>query len=285
MIRVSKPSMGPDCHWSSPLPCGTPSTTSTMTTMRARFFSASRWAAVAPTFPAPTTATLASIQALSRLQVLIDVQRFHLPQFSVPMMNWNICVSPPLLPRVRLLDDRKARCFSAGAFLPRLSNGFVQYDAHRIRQVQAPDRTAHGNGKAPLRVLLENSKRHALRFASEYEAAIRSIRSVQVVQRCPCGEVKAPASIHGIPKGEPIRVDPQVQTVPIIEPSTTHIRIVDRKAERLDEVERRIGRNAKAGDITGVRWNLGLNERDVECHHPPRVCISRRGSARSDSSW
>src|SRR5215207_6054033 len=194
-------------------------------------------------------------------------------------------MSSLLLARVRFLDDRKARCFPAGAFLPRLSNGFVQYDAHRIREVQAPDRTAHGNCKAPLRVLLENAERHALCFASEYEAAIRPVRSVQVVQRCPGGEVEAPASIHSVPKGEPIRVDPQVQAVPIIESSATHIRIVDRKAERLDEVERRIRRNAEAGDVTGVGWNLGLNERDVESHHPPRVCISRRGSARSDSSW
>ena len=60
--RVSKPSIGPDCHWSSAFPWGTPSTTSIITTVRARFFSASRWAAVAPTLPAPTTATFSSMR-------------------------------------------------------------------------------------------------------------------------------------------------------------------------------------------------------------------------------
>src|SRR2546422_1319775 len=58
MMRVSNPSIGADCHWSSALPCGTPSITSTRTTVRASSFSARRWAAVAPTFPAPTTVIL-----------------------------------------------------------------------------------------------------------------------------------------------------------------------------------------------------------------------------------
>src|SRR6478609_1882190 len=58
MTRESKPSIGADCHWSSPLPCGTPSTTSTITTVRASSFSATRCAVVAPTLPAPTTVIL-----------------------------------------------------------------------------------------------------------------------------------------------------------------------------------------------------------------------------------
>src|SRR5437867_4723924 len=59
-MRVSNPSIGADSHWSSAFPCGTPSITSTRTTVRASSFSASRWAAVAPTLPAPTTVILVS---------------------------------------------------------------------------------------------------------------------------------------------------------------------------------------------------------------------------------
>src|SRR5689334_23395162 len=58
MTRESNPSIGADCHWSSPFPCGTPSTTSTMATVRASSFSATRCAVVAPTLPAPTTVIL-----------------------------------------------------------------------------------------------------------------------------------------------------------------------------------------------------------------------------------
>src|SRR6266446_2596387 len=59
--RESKPSIGADCHWSSALPCGIPSTTSTITTVRASSFSAIRCAVVAPTLPAPTTVILLTI--------------------------------------------------------------------------------------------------------------------------------------------------------------------------------------------------------------------------------
>src|SRR3989454_5314778 len=61
-MRVSNPSIGADSYWSSAFPCGTPSITSTRTTVRASCFSARRWAAVAPTLPAPTTLILLSMQ-------------------------------------------------------------------------------------------------------------------------------------------------------------------------------------------------------------------------------
>src|SRR4051812_42643300 len=64
MILESKPSIGADCHWSSPLPCGIPSITSTITTMLASSFSAMRCAVVAPTLPAPTTVILLTIVGL-----------------------------------------------------------------------------------------------------------------------------------------------------------------------------------------------------------------------------
>ncbi len=52
----SYPSTGPASRRSSPLPCGTPSTTSTITTSASRV-SAIRCTRVAPTWPAPTTVT------------------------------------------------------------------------------------------------------------------------------------------------------------------------------------------------------------------------------------
>src|SRR6476620_12511603 len=61
MTRESKPSIGADCHWSSAFPWGMPSTTSTITTVRASSFSAMRCAVVAPTLPAPTTVILLTI--------------------------------------------------------------------------------------------------------------------------------------------------------------------------------------------------------------------------------
>src|SRR4051794_24609365 len=96
-----------------------------------------------------------------------------------------------LLVRIRILDDRKRQCFSARSFLTGLANRFVQHDAHRVGEVQAPDRTTHRNRKASLRMLLENAERHAFGFAPKYEATIRPIWSVEVAQCCLRGEVEA----------------------------------------------------------------------------------------------
>jgi len=54
---TSKPSIGAACAKSKDLPCGVPSTISTKTTS-ANSFAAIQCAAVAPTFPAPTTVIL-----------------------------------------------------------------------------------------------------------------------------------------------------------------------------------------------------------------------------------
>src|SRR5690242_10924220 len=63
MTRESKPSIGADCHWSNPLPCGMPSAMSTSTTVPASSFSATRCAVVAPTLPAPTTVILLTMSS------------------------------------------------------------------------------------------------------------------------------------------------------------------------------------------------------------------------------
>src|SRR5215207_2994053 len=53
-----------------------PSATSTMTTVRASSFSATRWAVVAPTFPAPTTVILLTMSAISEGE-LPTIQKYR----------------------------------------------------------------------------------------------------------------------------------------------------------------------------------------------------------------
>ena len=66
MTRASKPSIGPDSCMSRPFPCGIPSAMSTMTTSRARWRRAMPCAAVAPTWPAPTTVILPTMSPAFR---------------------------------------------------------------------------------------------------------------------------------------------------------------------------------------------------------------------------
>src|SRR3954452_6002378 len=204
MIRVSKPSMGPDWYWSSPLPCGTPSTTSIITTVRARDFSASRWAAVAPTFPAPTTATFLSIPAVSSLGGWPSTPMDKAPE--------NIALAAP-----------RAH--------PRGSERLVQHDPHRGRQVEAAHRPRHRNGEAALGVLLQDPGRHPLRLAAEDETAVVPVRCLPVAQLRPGREVQAAAPVHRVPESEPVGVDPHIHAVPVVEPGAFELGIAEGEAE------------------------------------------------------
>jgi hypothetical protein len=59
-------------------------------------------------------------------------------------------------------------------------------------------------------------------------------------------------------------VDPHVNRVPVVEPRPLQLGIVQRKAERFDEVQRRIGRRAQPGDVARIRRDLRLDQRDVK---------------------
>src|SRR5512142_1469400 len=157
MIRVSKPSIGPDCHWSSPFPCGTPSTTSIMTTVRARFFSASRCAAVAPTLPAPTTATFPSIDSSLSLG---DECRYR---------AWTTqCIGEGRLFKVRDAGPSGA------------PQSLVEHDPDRGGEVEAAEAAPHWNAEAALRMLLEDARRHPVGLVAEDQAAGGGVRGVPV---------------------------------------------------------------------------------------------------------
>src|SRR2546423_6352855 len=122
--------MGADSDWSSPLPWGTPSITSTRTTRLASSLSARRWATVAPTLPAPTTVILFIIEGRSpsarmHLAVGIGAQR----------------VDP--VQRAAVGDAESLFGAAIGAALPRLPDErrqlrVVSAAAQRLAQIDAP---------------------------------------------------------------------------------------------------------------------------------------------------
>lgn len=71
--------------------------------------------------------------------------------------------------------------------------------------------------------------------------------------------------------GREILVLPRAREVVIVEAGTLQARVVERKAERPDEVQRRAGIGAKPDDVAGVRRNLGLEQDDVK--HRDYNCI------------
>src|SRR4051794_9936675 len=53
----------------------------------------------------------------------------------------------------------------------------IQHNPDSRRQIETPHRPAHRYGEALLRMLLQDSERHALGFTAEHQAAVGAIRS------------------------------------------------------------------------------------------------------------
>src|SRR2546421_4151649 len=139
--------MGADSHWSSPLPWGTPSITSTRTTRLASSLSARRWATVAPTLPAPTTVILFIIEgrlpsARMHLAVGIGAQRVD-PVERAAVGHAEALFSPPIGAALPRSPDERGELLVRGTPAQRLA----QIDAPPGVQTQEP-RSVRGDAAA-----------------------------------------------------------------------------------------------------------------------------------------
>ena len=55
--------------------------------------------------------------------------------------------------------------------------------------------------------------------------------------------------------------------LPVVEAGAFHLLLVERKAQRLDQVQGRAGREAGAAGIAGIPVNLGMDEDDVDAQY------------------
>src|SRR5688572_22797798 len=60
--------------------------------------------------------------------------------------------------------------------------------------------------------------------------------------------------------------DSQVDMLPVIEAGAFHLSLVEREAERLDEMQPRAHGQARAARVPGVPMNLGMDQNDVGLH-------------------
>jgi hypothetical protein len=56
---------------------------------------------------------------------------------------------------------------------------------------------------------------------------------------------------------------PQLDVLPVVQPGALHLPLAEREPERLDEMERGAGREARASRVSGVPVDLGMYEDDV----------------------
>ena len=66
----------------------------------------------------------------------------------------------------------------------------------------------------------------------------------------------------------PIFPSMPLDVLPVIHPGAFELGVVELEAEGLDEVQRRAGRGAKAGDVAGVRRDFGFKQDDIHFDKP-----------------
>ena len=52
--------------------------------------------------------------------------------------------------------------------------------------------------------------------------------------------------------------------LPVVQPGTFDLTLVERKPQRFDEMKRRTGREARAAGVAGVPVDFGMDEDDVD---------------------
>ena len=149
-----------------------------------------------------------------------------------------------------------------------LPHRLVKHDAHRRREIQAARLRRHRDGQEMLAILRQQRFRQPFGLPAEDQkisvskpripvGAIRFRRQKKIPRR---------RRLRGLKRGQRLP-HAHFHILPIVEPGTFQLPIVDGKTERLHEMQMRARREAETADIPRVRRNLGLDEDDVQ--HAP----------------
>ena len=76
----------------------------------------------------------------------------------------------------------------------------------------------------------------------------------------------------------PARPGAQIDVLPVVESRALHLALVEGEAERLDEMQRRPGREAGAPRVAGVPVDLGMHQDDVNTHDRMTPCARSQRS-------
>ena len=135
---------------------------------------------------------------------------------------------------------------------------------------------------------LAQLRREADALAAEDQDGALRVAHVPEVARCAGAEEERLAQLgqRGF-EGPPVGPHAGLDARPVVEPGAAHLALVEREAQRLDQVELRARGQAGAPGVAGVPVDLGLDEDDVEhpgagvpLHRPDRVIALRTRSGR-----
>jgi hypothetical protein len=145
-----------------------------------------------------------------------------------------------------------------------LSQSFVQNYPDRGGEVErANSFVGHRDSQTSIPVRDQQILGQAARFSSEDQAVVRLISPISVDAFGFCREVEKAAIRQGVIESFDVAVVMNLDIVPVIESSAADGFSVGAEAEFSDQVQRREGRAAEAGDVAGIRRDFRLDQRDA----------------------
>ncbi len=147
-----------------------------------------------------------------------------------------------------------------------LAQHLVEGQSHRRRKVERPDlRVQHGDPDEPISPGLPDlgSQPDAL-AAEDQHSPLRILDAPVVARRLGAEEERLAQPGELVFDCRPGGPDPWIDARPVVEPGASHLPLVEREAERLDQVEAGARGEAGAAGVTGVPMDLRLDQDDVE---------------------
>src|SRR5512133_121926 len=149
-----------------------------------------------------------------------------------------------------------------------LPQRLVQYNSGRGGQVEATDLTGrHRDGKAGIRIGLQQLLRQALGLLAENDIITRLEADVKVVAGYFCAEVVKSAGGGRGPQFIQILPVTDIDKLPIIQAGPFQVAVVGGKSKLTHQVQTGTRGCAQTGNITGIRRDFRFDEYDIKWLH------------------
>ncbi len=171
--------------------------------------------------------------------------------------------APGLLRRPRGLGERTGRRAVETVLTPR----FVDHDAHRVREVEAPVVRPHRDVQPTVvRECVQPVRAEARRLASEHDDVTRCVgdRVVPAMRRPGGGREPARRDPDPRPTFVPRIPDPSGSQFVIVQTGSAQRTIVHLESEWTHQMQPRADVGAESHDVPGVRRDLGGHQHHVE---------------------
>ena len=146
-----------------------------------------------------------------------------------------------------------------------LSQCLVEHNGYGVGQVQAARALDHRDADAAVVDLLQQVFRQAARLAAKDEKITILIRRLVIAARRLCARKVHPRIRMLAEKFAEVWVSVVGHQIPIVQPGALQVFVAQRKAQRLNQMQRCACRGAGARDIARVLRDFRVEQHDV--HH------------------